>query len=222
MRLLLTVALVAGLAACREGPPPSPVAPADIQSALNACIRGDQRGGQTPENLREMTPPERAALDGIATGIARLDSLLALAPGHGDALATRGLCRAVRFAADSVQADARAAFADLTAAIDTISAAPDAFETPLGTLYNQRAFVVQSMRPGDWPATLADLGRAVEAEPRNSAYVFDRGLAFAMAGDTARARADLRRFLDLAPDDAERAEALRAALARPPADPPGR
>lgn len=175
----LAALLAAGLAACTE--PEPAVDPALVRSALDACMQ-----------------------DRVSDGLGRLDSLLALAPGDADVLATRGLCRAVRFAADSVQADARAAFADLSAAVDGITAAPDAFATPLGQLYNQRAFVVRAMRPDDWPAAIADLSRAVEADPQNSAFVLDRGVAYALSGDTARARADLRQVERLAPGDAAR------------------
>ena len=186
------VALAAGLAACQTSQAEPDVDAAAVRSALDACMQ------------------ER-----VADGLGRLDSLLALAPGHADVLATRGLCRAVRFAADSVQADARAAFADLSAAIDGVTAAPDAFATPLGQLYNQRAFVVRAMRPDDWPAAIADLGRAVEADPRNAVFVLDRGVARALSGDTTAARTDLRLFERLAPGDTARARALRDLLASP-------
>ena len=185
----LVALLAAGLAACTVPDAEPAVDPTLIRSALDACMH------------------ER-----VSDGLGRLDSLLATAPGHADVLATRGLCRAVRFAADSVQADARAAFADLSAAVDGITAAPDAFETPLGGLYNQRAFVVRAMRPDDWPAAIADLSRAVAADPQNSAFVLDRGVAHALSGDTARARADLRQFERLAPGDAARARPLRDLL----------
>ena len=128
-------------------------------------------------------------------------------------LATRGLCRAIRFAADSVQADARSGYSDLSAAIDLITAQPDAFSTPLGRIYNQRAFVVRAMRPDDWAASIEDLSRAVEIEPRNPVFVLDRGVARALSGDTAAARVDLRTFESLAPNDSIQALSLRDLLA---------
>ena len=182
------------LAGCREPAPVSAVAPDDIRSAQVACME------------------ER-----VSEGLARLDSLDDAHPGNADVLAMRGMCRAVRFAADSVQADARAAFDDLSSALALIEAAPDAFETPPAQLYNQRAFVVQSIRPDDSAAMLADLDRAVQLAPSNPVFVLDRGVARAMAGDTAAARADLRQFVALAPADSVRAGALRGLLGGRPA-----
>ena len=192
--VLFALAAATSVVSCQDAPA-SPIRPADIQTALSACMTG-----------------------GVTEGLVRLDSLHRLDAADADVLATRGLCRAVRFSADSVQADARAAFADLSAAITAVEARPDAYQTPLGQLYNQRGFVVQATRPGDWAAVLADFDRAVAADARNSAYLLDRGVARALSGDTAAARADLRRFVALVPDDAARADALRSLLAGPPAD----
>ena len=189
MRLAFFLPFAVAVAACQSQTAAVAVEPAAIQSALTAC-----------------------STDRVTEGLARLDSLDSLTPGHADVLATRGLCRAVRFAADSVQADARAAFADLSAAADAIQAAPGTFETGLGQIYNRRAFVVQSLRPDDWPGALADFDRAVAAAPSNPVYVLDRGVARAMAGDTTGARADLRQFVALAPQDSARADALRGLL----------
>ena len=189
MRLVLVLLAGVLLAGCQSGAPAVAVAPADIQSALSAC-----------------------SSDRVSEGLARLDSLDGLAPGHADVLATRGLCRSVRFAADSVQADARAAYADLSAAIDAISAAPGTFATGLGQLYNRRAFVVQSLRPDDWAGALADFDRAIAADARNPAYVLDRGVAHALSGDAAAARADLRKFVAMAPADSGRADDLRGLI----------
>lgn len=187
--LTLAASFALSLAACRSDPPEARVEPTDIRTSLEDCM-----------NHR------------VDVGLARLDSLLDVAPGHADVLAIRGQCRAVRFAADSVQADARAASADLTAAIEAVTARPGMFQTPLDALYNQRAFVGQALRPGDWAGSLADFRRAVELNPRNSSHILDRGVAHAMAGDTASARLDLRKFRALAPDDTARADALRAMI----------
>ena len=191
-RLALVLAALATLAGCRE-PDLAAVEPADLQSAQTACMQ------------------ER-----VSEGLARLDSLNRAHPGNADVLAMRGTCRSVRFAADSVQADARAAFDDLSSALALIEAAPDAFQTSPAGLYNQRAFVVQSMRPDDTAAMIADLDRAVQLAPSNPVYVLDRGVARAMAGDTARARADLRQFIALAPADSLRASTLRGLLGERP------
>ena len=196
MRLAFFLTFAVAVAACRSQTAAVAVEPAAIQSALTAC-----------------------STDRVTEGLARLDSLDSLTPGHADVLATRGLCRAVRFAADSVQADARAAFADLSAAADAIQAAPGTFQTGLGQIYNRRAFVVQSLRPDDWPGALADFDRAVAADARNSAYVLDRGVARALSGDTSAARADLRKFVAMVPADSGRADDLRALLSPAPGSP---
>lgn len=172
-------------------PVTSPLA-GDIQASLDACTGEDVRGG-----------------------LARLDSLNAALPGNADILATRALCRSVRFAADSVQADARAAFADLSAAIAGIQMSPGEFQTPLDRLYHQRAFLVLAMRPNDWAAALADLDRAVELNPEAPGIVLDRGMARAMSGDTDAARADLRRYERLMPEDSTEALGLRNMLQLP-------
>lgn len=192
-RLAFVLAALAALAGCRE-PAPSAVEPALIRSAQVACMQ------------------ER-----VSEGLARLDSLNDAHPGNADVLAMRGQCRSVRFAADSVQADARAAFDDLSSALALIEAAPGTFQTPPAGLYNQRSFVVQSMRPDDAPAMIADLDRAVRLAPSNPVFVLNRGVARAMAGDTARAHADLRRFVALAPADSASAGALRSLLGDRPA-----
>ncbi len=192
-RLAFALFVLAALAGCRQ-PDLSAVEPADLQSAQTACMQ------------------ER-----VSEGLTRLDSLDDAHPGNADVLAMRGTCRSVRFAADSVQADARAAFDDLSAALALIEAAPGAFQTAPAGLYNQRAFVVQSMRPDDAAAMIADLDRAVQLAPSNPVYVLDRGVARAMAGDTAAARADLRQFIALAPADSARAGALRGLLGDRPA-----
>ena len=93
------------------------------------------------------------------------------------------------------------------------------FQTGLGQIYNRRAFVVQSLRPDDWPGALADFDRAVAAAARNSAYVLDRGVARALSGDTSAARADLRKFVAMVPADSGRADDLRALLAPAPGSP---
>ncbi len=147
----------------------------------------------------------------------RLDSLAGAHPGNADVLSIRGLCRSVRFASDSVMADARSAFSDLSAAAALIEDQPDAFQTDLAGLYNRRAFVAQALHPDDPASGLADFDRAVAKDPRNSAFVLDRGVARAMAGDTAAARADLRQFQALVPGDSLRAATLRSVIAGRPA-----
>ncbi len=182
------------LAACRTETVDSAVAPLDIKAALDACMQ-----------------------DRVAEGLTRLDSLAGAHPGNADVLSIRGMCRSVRFASDSVMADARSAFADLSAAAALIEETPDAFQTDLAGLYNRRAFVAQSLHPDDPAPALADFDRAVAADPRNAAFVLDRGVARAMGGDTAAARLDLRQFQALAPGDSLRAATLRGMIAGRPA-----
>ena len=188
-RLVLALAALPIVLAACHSEPASAVDPADIQSALDACMR------------------ER-----VAEGLTRLDSLEGAHPGNADVLYIRGMCRSVRFAKDSVMADARSAFADLSASAALVEAQPGAFQASLGGLYNRRAFVAQALHPDDWTPALADFDRAVAADPRNSAFVLDRGVARAMAGDTAGARADLRQFTALAPDESVRAATLQNML----------
>ncbi len=195
--VLALVALPVLLAACGTEPS-SAVEPADIQSALDACMQ-----------------------DRVAEGLTRLDSLAGAHPGNADVLSMRGMCRSVRFASDSVMADARSAFADYSAAAALVEATPGQFQADLAGLYNRRAFVAQALHPDDPAPALADFDRAVAKDPRNSAFILDRGVARAMAGDTTSARADLRQFQALAPTDSLRAATLRDMLAgrRPAAGP---
>ena len=192
------------------------VAAAALALAAVVAVRFSQRDAEGAVRPEDLQAAQAACMAGeVREGVARLDSLVALAPGHADALYVRGQCRSARFAADSVQADARAAFADLTAAIEAVQAAPEAFQISLDRLYHQRAFVVQAVRPGDWPAALADLDRSVDLNPDAARVVLDRGVARALAGDTAAARADLRRYERLAPAGSAEARGLRDRL-RPP------
>ena len=195
-RLVLALAALPVLLASCRADLDSAVDPADIQASLDACMQ-----------------------DHVTEGLGRLDSLENAHPGNADVLYIRGMCRSVRFAKDSVMADARSAFSDLSAAAALVEATPGAFQTSLGGLYNRRAFVAQALHPDDWAPALADFDRAVAADPRNPGFVLDRGVARAMAGDTAAARADLREFTALAPDDALRAGLLKDLLDGRPADP---
>lgn len=150
-----------------------PVSAEALDDALETCLDGD---------------PEVA--------LARLDSAVARAPASVDALTTRGLCRWTRFAADSAAADAEAAYADFTAALDAADHDGDAV-TPVDRVYSHRAFVARALGDG-WDATIADLTAAIEAAPDRPLHLLDRAVAYRAAGDTAAARADLRRFLALA------------------------
>lgn len=171
------LAVLLGAAAC--GPEVAvgsePVALADLDAALQACIDGD---------------PD--------AGVARLDTVLRRSPASVDALTTRGLCRWARFAADSARADAEGAYADLSAAIAAAEAdGSGASATPLDRVYSHRAFVARAVGEG-WEATLADLSAAIAAAPGDPTHRLDRGVAHRLAGDTAAARADLEVFLSLA------------------------
>ena len=191
------LALVVSLSACASDAPggeaparPSVDAdPADIQRAQSWCMAGD-----------------------ASRGITQLDSLAAAGSSADvDLLTTRGICYWTRFAADSSQTDADAAYRDLTDAIEVAQTLPpDHGHTPLDALYNHRAFIVQAVRPGDWVATVADLQAARQANPENRTHTLDLGVAYSLAGDTARSVAALRTFLDsTSTSDTRRAVAER-------------
>lgn len=198
-RLLLTAAVLTGLAGCGEegvrlpGAPPDPgdaAAQAIVHDATMACLSGEAEAA-----------------------LARLDTLVAARPRDVDALATRGMCRRVRYAADSSRADAEGALADLTAAIERLGdgASPRGFT--LDRLYAHRAYVHESLSPGDWSGAVADLERAAAAAPDEPTHRLDLGIARNLAGDRNGAVADLRRFLAMVPDDEARVPVVRRHLA---------
>ncbi len=194
MRLLFALSLAA-LAGCR-GATDAPRDPGDraalalVQETLTGCV-----GGNTD------------------TSIARLDTLLAARPRDVDALATRGMCHRVRFAADSSRADAEQALADLTAAIEGLAGGGTSSIYTLDRLYSHRAYVHEALDRGAWDGVVDDLEQAVAAAPDEATHRLDLGIAKSLAGDTAGAVADLRRFLDMAPDDSTRGPVVLRHLA---------
>ncbi len=187
MNRFVVVFIVLSSAGCGDGAAPAVVDPGDsvaltvVQTAQAACASGDAEAG-----------------------IARLDTLLLARPGDVDALATRGLCRHVRFAADSSRADAQAAMDDLTAAAERLDGGATSAIYTLDRVYAHRAFVRAALGPGDWPAAVEDLERAAQLAPDEATYRIDLGVARGLAGDTVGAIADLRQFLVMAPDDTAR------------------
>jgi hypothetical protein len=188
VRRALPVLLAAlALGACGDATPEEPVTPAGppapvdlgaVQASFDQCLAGD-----------------------VTEGVARLDSVLAASPGAPDALVARGLCRWAGWDDGGDLEQVRAAYTDLTAAIETVEAGTPARGTSLADLYSHRAFVAQALDEG-WVRTLEDLDRAVALAPQEPRHVLDRGVVHSYAGDSAAARRDLRRYLALA-DSAE-------------------
>jgi len=193
MRLPL-VLLLAALAGCRGADAPRDpgdrAAAAIVQETLNGCLGGDAEGS-----------------------IARLDTLLAARPDDIDALATRGMCHRVRFAADSSRADAEQARDDLTAAIEHLAGGGTSGVYTLDRLYSHRAYVHEALDRGAWSGVVDDLERAAAAAPDEPTHRLDLGIAKSLAGDTVAAVADLRRFLEMAPEDSTRGPVVRRHLA---------
>lgn len=192
----LSVLLAAGLLGGCADPAPRPDDPGDaaalaaVHTALTSCLRGNP-----------------------SPAIAQLDTLLLARPGDVDALATRGMCLRVRFAADSAQADAELAMDDLTAALERSDAGEGSERFPVDRLYAHRAYVHESLEPGQWEGTIRDLEQAVRAAPGEPTHRLDLGIARSLAGDTTGAVADLRRFLAMTPDDEARRPVVRRQLA---------
>jgi len=195
----LLAVLVAG--ACRLAPAPDgPEAEAasgartelaSVDEAFRACVDGDP-----------------------SDGLADLDALLADAPRDPDALVARGLCRWARWGDTADAADVSGAYEDLSAAIAAVEGGRRAHGTALDQIYNHRAFVARAL-DGSWVRTLEDLDRAVALAPIQPTYVLDRGVVHSYAGDSAEARADLRRFLTLADSaDTERRAVVETLLDR--------
>ncbi|PAP77652.1 tetratricopeptide repeat protein [Rubrivirga marina] len=190
MRRRLPVLLAAlALGACGDdAPTPAPVAPPGppasvdlgaVQASFDQCLAGD-----------------------VTDGVARLDSVLAASPGAPDALVARGLCRWAGWDDDGGDPEqVRAAYTDLTAAIEAVERGGEARGTPLADIYSHRAFVAQALDDG-WVRTLEDLDRAVALAPEEPRHVLDRGVVHSYAGDSVAARRDLRQYLALA-DSAE-------------------
>jgi tetratricopeptide (TPR) repeat protein len=80
--------------------------------------------------------------------------------------------------------------------------------------YYQRG-AVRGRELGEYAPAVADLSRAIELDPAWPDPYLQRGLLYRFNGSSADARADLARYLDLAPEGAWREEAARqlAALA---------
>lgn len=175
-------------AGCARNDPPSPLDGPDgtAQEALDACFLGEVEEGVG-------LVARRAARDDV------------------DALTARALCRWMAFAADSSEADARAALDDLDLAIRLAGDQPH--ETPLDHLYSYRAFARQAAAPDDWAATLDDLDAAVRLAPGSARHVLDRAFVRLGQADTAGAVTDLERVLLVDATDTLRVTLARQTLA---------
>ena len=195
------VVLLLAAAGCQlEAPdapqaPPRPAGPVDfaaVEAAFGRCLEAD-----------------------VEAGVAGLDSVLAASPGAPDALVARGLCRWALWDETGAEADARAAYQDLSAAIEAVEGGAPARGTPLDQIYSHRAFVAQAL-DGGWARTLEDLDAAVRLDPDEPRHVLDRGVVRSYAGDTLEAHRDLERYLALsdsgAAEDPQRRRVVEALL----------
>lgn len=163
------------VAACGDEPVRPVASPVDVATLVRAqavCREGD-----------------------VAAGLAALDSVVAATP-TAEALVARALCRWVEFHSTGRTEVGEAVEADLTSALAQARVA-DADEATLARIYSHRAALRRSLGPGKWPATLADLNAAIEADTSRALYVFDRAVARIRHGDSAGAVRDLERYLRL-------------------------
>lgn len=70
-----------------------------------------------------------------------------------------------------------------------------------GSLVNADEYSLLSGSASDLDKAIADLDRAIELEPDNSMFHFNRGLAYSMKGDDDQAIVDYDRAIDLNSDD---------------------
>ena len=171
LRALLAVGLVLAASACGDAARPAR-ATADagaLGRAQAACAAGDAEGG-----------------------LAAVDSVLSTSA-TADALVVRALCRWLVF--DDTGELGEAAEQDLTDAL-AVARADGAEAAALARIYSHRA-ALRRARGAGWPATLADLDAAVEADTAQPLYVLDRAVARLQRGDSAAAVRDLDRYLQL-------------------------
>ena len=184
------VAALAVLVGCLgEAEPSEPAAALSADDALATCVAGDAAGG----------------VAGLAQAV-----------GDPDALVARGLCRWILWAETDDAGQARAAYLDLTAAMEAVERGVPA-RAPLDEIVSRRAFVARAL-DGAWVRTLEDLDRAVALAPDAPTHALDRAVVRRYAGDDAGARAELERFLALADStDTDRRALARSLLAELPA-----
>ena len=171
------VALAVGSAGCGgEAAQPSRAGALDDPAALSraqaACDAGD-----------------------VARGLATLDSVL-VGNETAEGFVARALCRWVEFHATGDAELGEAVEADLTSALAQarVEGADDA---TLARIYSHRAALRRALGPASWPATLADLNAAIQADTSRPLYVLDRAVARMRRGDSAAAVQDLDRYLQL-------------------------
>jgi serine/threonine-protein kinase len=162
-----------------------------------------------------MRPLARVPVEGIAGAVADLDTALAAHPGDATAHAHRGVVLARRAAQLAREGWQDQAVEVWESAVEACSAALLLEDTLLEARNNravaraERARLLDRLgrRPeaaGERSAALADLDRALAAEPDCALCLFNRGLVRrACAGEEQLrgARADLARALELAPDE---------------------
>ncbi len=186
------VALAALAGGCDE-PPEAPAeavpdAPlAEVADAFDECRVGD-----------------------LQQGLRQLDAIVDQSPDDPDALVARGLCRWSWSSTTEDDGDLRGAYQDLSDAIRAVDGGAES-ATSLDQIYSRRAYVAQAL-DGAWVRALEDLDHAVALAPDDAGLFLDRAVARASAGQTAAARADLRRFVALPdtvlPDRQRVAEAM--------------
>lgn len=151
--------------------------------------------GTSPDS-GALSRAEAACADGdVAAGLATLDSVLTEAQ-SSDALVARALCRWVDFHATGNAETGEAVEEDLTRALAQ-ARVDGADEATLARIYSHRAALRRALDPAVWPATLADLNAAVEADTSRHLYVLDRAVARLRRGDSAAAARDLDWYLQL-------------------------
>ena len=197
-----TVGLLMAVGGCElRSDDPAPTARVDVTSVAEAferCVAGEHDAA-----------------------LATLDALLTEDPDDPDARVARGLCRWAVWGDSEETDDARAAYQDLTEAVEAVEGGRPS-GTALDQILSHRAFVARAL-DGGWVRTLEDLDRAVALDPDDPTHVIDRAVVRTRTDDAPGARADLRRFLALTDtvDDERRAvaRALLDGLPPPPADP---
>ena len=183
-RSVLALGLAVAAAGCGDAPRSSAISSVDagaLDRAQSACAVGDAEAG-----------------------LAAVDSVLN-ASATADALVVRALCRWLVF--DDTGEMGADAEGDLTEAL-AVARADGADAPTLARIYSHRAALRRALG-AEWPATLADLDAAVEADTAQPIYVLDRAVARLQRGDSATAVRDLDRYLQLDTLDTARGDFAR-------------
>jgi hypothetical protein len=111
-----------------------------------------------------------------------------------DALVLRALCRWVDFHESGNAALGDPIEADLTSALAQARVDGEG-NAVLARIYSHRAALRRALGAQNWPATLADLNSAVDADTSQPLYVLDRAVAWMRRGDSAAAVRDFDLYL---------------------------